>query len=96
MNKVVMLDKLKRLPTKEENDRALKIVSKATKSGVKIEIFRTYGPYDSVVIVESDGTDKSEELYLEYLHTVKPWIDVITMQVIDDNLYQKVSKKHIK
>jgi len=90
---IVMLTKLKRLPTKSENDTAAKIVDEARKKGVKIETFRTYGQYDIVSVVK--GSD-SEEDYLRYLYTVKAWADVQTLHIIDDKLGDKMTKKFVK
>ena len=91
---VVMLVKMKRMPTKKEWEDAQKIVDEAKKNGAKIEAFDTYGMYDTVAVVK--GTSKGEEIYLRYLHDVKDWADVQTMVVIDKKLHDKVDKKFLK
>ncbi len=89
-----MLVKIKRMPTKKEAQDAQKIVDEAKKDGAKIETFDTYGMYDTVAVVK--GTNKGEEIYLRYLHTVKEWADVQTMVIIDQKLHDKVDKKFLK
>ncbi len=91
----IMLFKFKRMPTKKENSDATKAVNEALKKGVKIETYHTYGIYDAVTHIV--GSQKAtEESYISYLQMVKPWADVCTMNVIDEDLYQKVTKKSIK
>ncbi|MBX8640827.1 MAG: hypothetical protein KIY10_03625 [Thermoplasmata archaeon] len=91
---VIMLIKAKRLPTKKESEEAQRISDEAVRKGAKIEIYRTYGTYDTIAIVK--GQDEGEETYLRYLHTVKEWADVQTQVVIDSELYSRVSKDYIK
>jgi len=91
---IVMLIKLKRLPTKSESDAAAKIVDEAIKKGVKIESFRTYGQYDTVSVVKQGSA--YEEDYLRYLYTVKAWADVQTLHIIDDKLFDKIGKEFVK
>lgn len=91
-----MLFKYKRMPTKKEYNAAMKVVNDAIKSGTKIETYHTYGIYDAITHLEGEDGKESEESYLSYLQMVKPWADVYTMNVINEDLYQKVTKKSIK
>ncbi|MCW6168590.1 MAG: hypothetical protein LVQ96_03165 [Thermoplasmatales archaeon] len=91
---MVILVKIKRIPTKKEWEGAQKIVDKAVKSGIKIENYDTYGAYDSVAVVK--GSNKGEEIYLRYVHAVKEWADVQTLPIIDQKLMDKISKEFIK
>lgn len=92
---VVMLFKLKRMPTKKEYDTAMKMVNEAVKSGVKIETYHTYGAYDTVTHLVGSAK-ATEESYLTYLQTIKSWADVQTLTVINEDMYQKVLQNSIK
>ncbi|WP_084272359.1 hypothetical protein [Picrophilus oshimae] len=91
---LIMLFKFKRMPTKKELEEANKIVDESVKKGLKIEVHHTYGIYDTITYLRGD--DDSEEAYLTYLQLIKPWADVYTLHVINEDLYQKVTKKSIK